>query len=368
MPYDKIDPMQIRTLPLSRRKSSVEIEAAAREAAAHREVSATLGAKIDSLAGRIGQARDRGASIMLAYGAHLIKNGGGPLVNALIEAGMVTHVATQGAGIIHDWEFSFQGRSSESVADAAPIGQFGSWDETGRSVNLAVIAGAAEGLGFGEAIGRFIADDGVDLPDPDELTRQIAAEPAGALTAARADLLRTMQQFDLPAGRVRVEHPFKRYSVPCCAYRHGVPFTVHPGIGYDIFVNHPMFHGGAVGRAGGGDARIFARSALGLTGGVYLSIGSAIMSPQIFEKAFSCANNLLASQGRPMLHDHYIAIVDIQAGGDWDWSAGEPPKDHPAYYLRFCKSFYRMGGTVDYLCCDNRDVLCNLVARLTGKI
>ena len=87
---------------------------------------------------------------MLTYGAHLIKNGAGPLLNRLIEAGLVTHLATQGAGIIHDWEFAFQGESGESVRENAPAGTFGSWDETGRWLNLAVLVGAAEGLGMGE--------------------------------------------------------------------------------------------------------------------------------------------------------------------------------------------------------------------------
>jgi len=366
MPYDQIDPMRIKTLPLARRKNLVNIEQAAIDPAAAPPDPGPLGRQIDDLSQRIRSARARGASVMLVYGAHLIKNGAGPLVNALIDGGFVTHVATHGAGVIHDWEFAFQGASSESVGDSAPVGRFGLWDETGRYINLAVIAGAADGLGFGESIGKFIAEDGLVLPEPKALAEQVAAEPGHPLAAARADLLAIMNRFRLSAGPMKVDHPFKRYSVPPCAHRRGVPLTVHPGIGYDIFVNHPMFHGGAIGRGADTDVRIFANSVLGLTGGVYLSIGSAVMSPQVFEKAFSCANNLLAQQGREFIHGHTIAVVDIQGGGDWDWSAGEPPQDHPAYYLRFCKTFYRMGGQVSYLCCDNRTVLSNLVARLTA--
>ncbi|NQU76602.1 MAG: hypothetical protein HQ546_09855 [Planctomycetes bacterium] len=357
--------MKIKTLPLSERVSLIDIEAVAMVPSSSPPSAGDAAGEIDALADRIGQARRRGSAVMLVYGAHLIKNGASPLVNALIEAGAITHVATQGAGVIHDWEFAFQGASSESVRENAPTGRFGSWDETGRAINLAVIAGAAEGLGFGEAIGRFIAEDGVVLPMRDVLADQIAAQPGHSLTAARADLLATMNGFGLDGGAVKVAHPFKKYSVCACAYRHGVPFTVHPGIGYDIYVNHPMFCGGAIGRAAGTDGRIFANSVLNLTGGVYLSVGSAIMSPQVFEKAFSLANNLLVQEGRPFVHDHLIAVVDIQDGGGWDWSAGEPPKGHPSYYLRFCKSFYRMGGQVRYICCDNRIVLANLVSRLT---
>ena len=366
MTPDQIDPLHINVRPLSERSSDIRIEDAAIDPQGCPPESGRLAEHLDALATKILAARERGASVMLTYGAHLIKNGAGSLVNALMEGGFVTHVATQGAGIIHDWEFAFQGASSESVRDNAPVGRFGLWDETGRWINLAVIAGAAEGLGFGQAIGRFIAEEGLTLPTLDDLAEAIRENPKDSLAAARADLLCAMDRFDLPAGRMDVPHPYKKYSVPARAYERGVPCTVHPGIGYDIITNHPMFHGGALGRAAGTDARIFAQSALNLSGGVYLSVGSAIMSPQVFEKAVSIANNLLEQQGKEFLHDHHIAIVDIQDDGDWDWSQGEPPKDHPAYYLRFCKSFHRMGGTTQYLCGDNRLVLHNLLARLAG--
>jgi hypothetical protein len=150
------------------------------------------------------------------------------------------------------------------------------------------------------------------------------------------------------------------------AYERGIPLTVHPGIGYDIIVNHPMYHGAAIGRAAQTDAQIFAQQVDSLDGGVYMSVGSAIMSPQVFEKALSAANNLRRQDDRPFVKDHYLAIVDIQDAGGWDWSTGEPPSDNPAYYLRYCKTFGRMGGTLDYLQCDNRDFLAALLNRLAG--
>lgn len=364
MPYDQIDPMELDVFPLAQRRSSIRIEDAAVSPGDLSLASGPLQEKIVALAECIRAARGRGAAVMLAYGAHLVKNGAGPLVNALVEGGWVTHLATQGAGIIHDWEFAFQGESSESVRENVPEGRFGAWGETGRYINLAVIAGAAEGVGFGESIGRLIAEDGVTLPVPQALEKQICGAPAHALTAARADLLAVMLRFELSGGRVEVSHPYKRYSIPAVAYARRVPFTVHPGIGYDIITNHPMFHGGAIGRASGVDARIFAQSVLNLSGGVYLSVGSAIMSPQVFEKAVSAANNLLRQRGEPYLHDHTIAVVDIQDDGGWNWTQGEPPNDHPAYYLRFCKSFHRMGGKVKYLRGDNRTVLSGLVGCL----
>jgi hypothetical protein len=363
--FDKLDAGRIRTFPLAERRNMLDIRKLAIDPdRPPPEMSEELKGRIDRLSGRIRAAREKEASVMLAYGAHLVKNGCAPAVNALIERGYVTHLATQGAGVIHDWEFAFQGASGESVRENTPVGRFGSWKETGRWINLAVTAGAAEGLGFGESVGRLIAKDGLTLPEAGTLREQILEAPAELLTAARADLLHTIERFDLPAGRLDVEHPFKQYSILAAAYKRGIPLTVHPGIGYDIIVNHPMYHGAAVGRAAETDTRVFAQQVDGLDGGVYMSVGSAIMSPQVFEKALSAVNNLREQDGRPYVKDHYLAIVDIQDAGGWDWSTGEPPSDNPAYYLRYCKSFGRMGGTLDYLQCDNRDFLAGLLNRL----
>ena len=93
-------------------------------------------------------------------------------------------------------------------------------------------------------------------------------------------------------------------------------------------------------------------------------VGSAIMAPQVFEKSLSCVNNLRLQDRRPIVHDHAIYVVDIQDGGNWDWSKGEPPKTNPAYYLRFCKSFDRMGGAMRYLQIDNVAFLHHLLREL----
>jgi hypothetical protein len=90
------------------------------------------------------------------------------------------------------------------------------------------------------------------------------------------------------------------------------------------------------------------------------------MAPQVFEKSISCVNNLRLQVGRSIVQGHAIYVVDIQGGGDWDWSKGEPPKDNPAYYLRFCKSFSRMGGRMRYVQCDNVAFLHNLLRTLEG--
>jgi hypothetical protein len=313
---------------------------------------------------RILAARRRGASVMLIYGAHLVKNGLLNVANALIEGGWITHLATNGAGTIHDWELAFQGRTEESVRANVATGTFGTWDETGRNTHLALLVGALRGEGYGRTLGRFIEEDGLTLPTIAELADQLRSEPAHPLSPARADLLQTMTVHQLPAGRVAVKHPHKRASILAQAFRHNVPFTVHPGIGYDIISNHPMFNGAAIGRAAQMDFALFGRAVEGLDDGVVLSVGSAIMGPQVFEKSLSCVNNLRRHGKRNVVSGHTIFVVDIQDGGNWDWSKGEPPKENPAYYLRFCKSFARMGGTMNYVQCDNVVFLRSLLARL----
>lgn len=298
-------------------------------------------------------ARERGANVMLLYGAHLVKNGLLAVANTLIERGWVTHLATNGAGTIHDWELAFQGRTEESVRENVATGTFGTWDETGRNIHLALLVGALRGEGYGRSLGRFIEEDGTALPATDELEELIRAEPGHPLTPARAELLQSMIAHKLPAGRIEVRHPHKATSILAQAFRHNVPLTVHPGIGYDIISNHPMFNGAAIGRAAQLDFGWFGRAVEGLDGGVVLSVGSAIMAPQVFEKSLSCVNNLRLQAGGKVVSGHTIYVVDIQDGGNWDWTKGEPPKNNPAYYLRFCKSYARMGGQMNYLECDN---------------
>lgn len=333
MTRTRINPADISVRPLAERRSFLDIESIAVDPAASPPDPGPLGEPLQRLARRIVDARRRGAAVMLTYGAHVIKNGCGPLINAMLEGGWLTHLATQGAGIIHDWEFAHLGRSSESVRDNAPAGRFGTWDETGRWIIDAAVHGAAGEAGLGEALGALMADH----PD---------------------------------------RHPWAPYSVTATAHRCGVPLCVMPGLGYDIYCCHPLFTedaGAALGRCATRDFHTFCAGVGDLVGGVYLSVGSAIMSPQVFEKAFSIANNLRLGRGEPAIHDHHIAVVDIQESGGWDWSKGEPPQDHPAYYLRFFKSFYRLsqapeaGGSIDYLEGDNRLALSNLVSLLSGE-
>ncbi|MDO9580039.1 MAG: hypothetical protein Q7J06_05665 [Bacteroidales bacterium] len=317
---------------------------------------------------RIRSAIKKQKSVMLTFGAHTIKNGLSPTLIALINDGWVTHLATNGAGIIHDWELAYHGKTSEDVRENVKDGQFGIWDETGYFINLGLIVGAYEGLGYGESIGKMISKEGLQIPEISFLTseaqRKIETNPE--LAASSIDLLGVIQKFKIKSGFMSIPHPYKKYSVQACAYELKVPFTGHPMFGHDIIYNHPMNHGSAIGRTALNDFLYFAESVSNIDYGVYMSLGSAVMSPMIFEKSLSMAQNL-EIQENSHIDNHFIVVVDL-AGSDWNWQKnGEPPVNNPAYYLRYCKTFYRMGGEMHYLNADNRDFLLELYHNLSGK-
>lgn len=365
MPYPQFDRHALRIKPLSDRKDKVYIEKDHVPVDAQpRAFSAAGQGIIEEAAARMKQARKDGKSRMITFGAHSIKNGLAPVFIKLMEDGWVTHLATNGAGIIHDWEFAFQGHSSEDVRENVSQGQFGVWQETGFYLNLALIVGAYRGMGYGEAVGAFVENEGLDIPSEDvlckEITENAAANPAQA--AAAADLLDRVRTFKLAPGWMAVPHPFKKYGLQGTAYRLGIPFTSHPMIGHDIIYVHPMNCGAAIGRAAERDFLAFAQQVANLDGGVYLSIGSAVMSPMIFEKSLSMSQNIYIQRGEH-IDRHYITVVDLQES-HWDWRQGEPPMDNPDYYLRYNKSFNRMGGEMRYLTADNRDFLLALLRAL----
>lgn len=364
----KQDWTKLKVFPLSERKSLTEADAILRDPDSDPPpCSEESGHHIQACAEAVRRARERGSGVILMYGAHLLRNGAAPILERMMSRSWVTHLATNGAGTIHDWEYAWFGRSTESVRENVATGTFGAWDETGRNIMMALLAGGVRGEGYGTALGRFIWEDGITLPAPAELEKTIRAEPTHPLTAARADLLRIMRQYRLPAGRIQIDHRWKHASILAQAFKHDVAMTVHPGIGYDIIANHPIYDGGVVGKAGERDFRLMGDSVETLDGGVVLSVGSAIMAPQVFEKSLSCVNNLRLQAGRPTVSGHSIYVVDLQDGGSWDWTTGEPPKTNAAYYLRFCKSFSRMGGAMHYVQCDNATFIHRLYRELESR-
>jgi hypothetical protein len=366
MNVQPLDLSKLRIRPLAERRSMTTVDAILIDPdAPPAPCPERIEEAVRGCAQEIRAARDRGSTVMLIYGAHLLRNGAALILERMMAAGWLTHLATNGAGTIHDWEYAWSGASTESVEANVATGTFGSWHETATNIHLALMAGALEGMGYGRSLGRLILEDGVTLPNVEDLADAIASRPRDPLTAARADLLRTIVDQGWPTGRIDVVHRWKHASILAQAYRHKIPMTVHPGIGYDIIANHPVFNGAAIGRAAEADFKLFGGSLRDLDGGVVLSVGSAIMGPQVFEKALSCVNNLRLQDGRDIVRNHSFYVVDLQDGGGWDWTQGEPPKANPAYYLRFCKSYSRMGGALNYVQSDNVTFIHHLYRHLS---
>ncbi len=353
MSFEEFDRSRIVQKPLSERKNKVHIaEIYVKPDDIVPELSNEQTARIRAIADYIVDARSNGCSVMLAFGAHSIKNGLGPLMVHFLERGWITHLATNGAGIIHDWEFAFQGESSESVAENLPRGQFGIWQETGFYLNLAIIAGAYEGLGYGAAVGKAIDRQGIDIPSEEELLARIGSGDLRQKAAA-ADFLTAIRKAGLQPGWLEMPAPYADYSLQAGAYRLGTASTDHPMFGHDIIYTHDMCSGAAIGRAAERDFLSFVDSVDHLDGGVYLSLGSAIMSPMVFEKAFSMVQNARSNEGRP-LEGHHIAVVDL----------AEPDKCSPSI-----RKFGRTNpATMDFLTMDNRAFLLALYQELDRRI
>lgn len=364
MPYPQFDRHQVLMKPLSSRYNKTAIEKD--HVPVDRKPSDELlsSESVQTAVARIRSAREKGRSVMMAFGAHTIKNGMGPTLIELIENGWITHLATNGAGVIHDWEFSFQGKSSEDVEVNVSRGEFGNWQETGFYINLALNIGAYEGKGYGESVGALIQNEELKIPSVDQLEKEVLenvkTDPVKSSSAAQ--LLSIVKTFELTPGPLKVPHPWKRFSIQAAAYRLGVPLTGHPMFGHDIIYNHPMNNGSSLGRVAERDFLTYANNVGNLTDGVYLSIGSAVMSPMVFEKSLSICQNV-AIQNDDLIKNHFILVVDL-AKSHWDWSKGEPPETNPDYYLRYNKSFSRMGGEMRYLTADNRDFLLALLQTL----
>ncbi len=366
MPHPQLNRNKLNLKPLSHRHDKVFIERDRVLPTENAREFSDMGYRLlDELVARILKARQDNKPRMLAFGAHTIKNGLAPVLIHLMEQGWLTHLATNGAGIIHDWEFAFQGHSSENVKQNVANGEFGLWEETGFYINLAINIGAYLELGYGESVGALVANECMSIPEQANLLKNITeslCSQSFARAAATADLLHSISSFNLPAGHMSVPHPYKQYGVQAAAYRLGIPLTGHPMIGHDIIYEHPMNQVSCIGRAAQRDFLSFAHAVSQLTGGVYMSIGSAVMSPMVFEKSMAMAQNL-AIQNGITVKDHYIVVVDLQTS-HWDWTQGEPPEDNPDYYLRYNKSFSRMGGEMRYMTADNRDFLLALSQRL----
>jgi hypothetical protein len=366
MTLQLFDRSKITQKPLSERKNKVNIsEIYIRKEDTSHNLSAPFCRVVSQTADDIRLARAMGRSVILAFGAHSIKNGLGPLMQEFLRDGWVTHLATNGAGIIHDWEFAYQGKSSEAVYENLPEGTFGTWDETGFSINLAIILGVWNGLGYGASVGKMILEQGLTIPCESELEDIIQYSDDWELVAASADLLSTIRRFGLKAGRHEIPAPYRSYSLQATAYEMGIASTAHPMFGHDIIYTHDISSGAAIGRAAELDFLAFVNNVQNLDGGVYLSVGTAVMSPLVFEKAYSMVQNVALQKGKGM-NNHKVVVVDL-AESKWDWMKnGEPPLSHPEYQKSYIKSFLRTKPcNMEFLTADNRDFLLALYHELS---
>ncbi len=357
---DAFDRDALRFRPLSERRNRVtaaEVYEASRRGPEH------VPKEVTEVAETIRAARDRGAAVMLSFGAHTIKNGMGPCISRIADVGWITHLATNGAGVIHDWELAFQGATSEDVRENVLRGEFGLWSETGFYINAAIVVGAYRGWGYGESVGRLVADDGLDIPDESELSSVIGDGDLETVAAA-ADLLSQIRSGRIEPGPLRLPHRYSDIGLQNGALKAGVAYTAHPMFGHDIIYAHPLCTGAGIGRTAERDFLRFVESVSRLEGGVYLSVGSAVMSPMVFEKSLSMARNRSFGRGEG-IENFSIYAVDL-ASMQWDWERdGEPPHDNPAYYVRFCKSFSRMGGKFTYISADASDFFPALAKALS---
>jgi len=279
---------------------------------------------LDTLAQHIVSAHRRDGQVILMMGAHMLKVGLSRFIIDLMERRIITHVAMNGAGPIHDFELALIGASTESVARYIQEGQFGLWADTGR-INEAIVAGARDGIGLGEAVGRVIE---------------------------------------------REQFPHRDLSVFAAGYRLGIPVTVHVGIGYDIIHEHPNCDGAALGQTSYQDFLIIAHTVSKLQSGVMLNFGTAVMGPEVYLKALAMARNVAHQRGEK-INQFTTAVFDLIDLGEVDIHV-EAPKDDPRYYYRPYKTILvrtvQDGGESFYLRGDHRATFPALYRRVVGEL
>jgi hypothetical protein len=253
-PYEEFDLSGVKTYPLGSRRS----KAHAADFAAPFKAGSGVAGLIESLPGILAAAdfkavvaamraaRDTGHGIIWGLGAHVVKTGLSPVIIDLMERGFVSAIATNGAGVIHDFELALSGSTSEDVDEALGPGRFGMAEETGRDLNRAINEGVAAGMGLGQSVVSHLH---------------------------------------------RVQPPHAAISILASAGRLEIPVTAHVGMGTDIIHMHKDASGAAIGEGSLRDFRYFVSSVTRLENGVYLNCGSAVVLPEVFLKAVALARN-----------------------------------------------------------------------------
>lgn len=255
----KVEPLdlsRISTYPLASRQSKVSADDLGQPIAGEASVKDFFSSLPNILAARdlkelaalVRQARSANRAIIVGMGGHVIKTGLAPILIDLMRRGFATAFVMNGSAMIHDFEIALTGATSEDVDATLESGSFGMAEETGRIINEATVAGAADRLGMGESIGR------------------------------------RLQQIKPPHADKSVLHS---------AYEAGVPVTVHVAMGTDIVHIHPSADGAAIGQTTHDDFRLLCSIVRELDrGGVYLNLGSAVVLPEVFLKTVTVVRNL----------------------------------------------------------------------------
>jgi hypothetical protein len=306
MPFPAFDRSRLRLQPLARRQHDLDLSVLLPLDAPRAEFQHPA---LPVLGQRLVEARQPQRARILLMGAHVLRAGVARYLIDLMERGLLSHLAMNGAGPIHDWEFALVGATTESVARYIQTGEFGLWEETGR-MNDVIRAGSHAGLGLGEALGRAILDG---------------------------------------------DFPHKDVSVLAAGVRLGVPVTVHVGVGYDILHEHPNCDGAALGQTSYQDFLIFTEMVTRLEGGVLLNFGSAVMGPEVYLKALAMARNVAHQQGQE-IRRFTTAVFDL-VPLDTD-TRRQAPKSDPRYYYRPWKTILVRtvadGGESFYVAGDHR--------------
>ena len=274
----------------------------------------------DELVDRVAQARMNGRPVVFSMGAHVIKNNMSLYLIDLMEKGVITHLAGNGACSIHDFELGYLGGTSENVPTAIEDGSFGMWEQTGRWMNEALQQGVAEGYGYGESLGRYIE--------------------------AHKD-----------------RFPYREQCVVYKAWKFGVPATYHIALGTDIIHQHPIVDFGVIGTASGRDFHTMCHAIAQLDGGAFLNFGSGVIGPEVFLKSLSISRNL----GYPTFKIT-TANFDLKPLGDYRCKIGY---EDPNYYYRPRKNIVNRpvscGGKGWHFVGDHKQTIANLWLGLRKK-
>jgi hypothetical protein len=253
--FTPLDRSKIKTYSISKRKSKVSLDTLAKPPKPNMTLKDFVDGLPDVLAASdireviksVAKAVKDDRPVIASMGAHVIKVGLSPLIIDLMEKKILSLVAINGAGIIHDFELAYAGFTSENVDTAIDDGTFGMAKETGEMLNGAISEGAKCGIGLGMAVGDMIE---------------------------------------------KKKLPNRESSILAAGARLDIPVTVHVAIGTDIIHMHPTAEGDAIGKTSMADFLTFASAVSNLSGGVYFNIGSTVLLPEVFLKAISLARNL----------------------------------------------------------------------------